>query len=87
MVGGEETDDVERATVVKEGGSSKDIKHRSWHRQQKAHGTFQRLRKVWAARGMGKRAKIHLFKRPVILYVCETWKITNNDERKLNSFQ
>ena len=36
------------------------------------------------------RTKIHLFKtyvRPVLLYGCETWKITKNDERKLNSFQ
>ena len=31
--------------------------------------------------------KIKTIVRPVLLYGCETWKITKNDERKLNSFQ
>ena len=56
---------------------------------RKARGAFKRLRRVLAARGVGKRTKIRLFKtlvRPVLLYGCETWKITKNDERKLNSF-
>ena len=59
------------------------------HRPQKARGTFQRLRRVWAARGIGSRTKIRLFNtliRPVLLHGCETWKITKNDERNLNSF-
>ena len=37
-----------------------------------------------------RRTKIRLFKtliRPVLLNGCETWKITKEDERKLNSFQ
>ena len=51
------------------------------HRLQKARGAFQGLRKVWAARRIGRRTKIRL------LYGCETWKITKTDERKLNSFQ
>ena len=73
------------ATVVKEGGGSRDIKNRL----QKARGAFQRLGKVWAARGIGRGTKIRLFKtlvRPVLLYGCETWKITKADERILNSF-
>ena len=55
---------------------------------QKARGASQRLRRVRAARGIGKRTKIRLFKTLVgpVLYGCETWKITKNDERKLNSF-
>ena len=53
VVDGEEVDDVEEFTylvaiVDKEGGSSKDITHRL----QKARGAFQRLRRVWAARGI-----------------------------------
>ena len=59
------------------------------HRPQKARGTFRRLRRVWAARGIGRRARIRLFNtlvRPVLLYGCETWKISKNDERNLNSF-
>ena len=31
--------------------------------------------------------KIKTIIRPVLLYGCETWKITKKDERKLNSFQ
>ena len=31
--------------------------------------------------------KIKTLVRPVLLYGCETWKITKKDERKLNSFQ
>ena len=45
---------------------------------------------AWAARDIRRRTKVLLFKtlvRPVLLYGCEFWKITKNDERKLNSFQ
>ena len=90
VVDGEEVDDIEEFTylgaiVDKEGGGSKDI----MNRLQKACGAFQRLWMVRAARGIGRRTKILLFKtlvRPVLLYGCETWKITKNDEWKLNSF-
>ena len=82
-VNGRELEDVEElpylgATVDKEGGGSKDI----MSRLQKVRRAFQR--------GKGRRTKIRLFKtliRPVLLYSCETWKITKADERKLNSFQ
>ena len=88
---GREVEDVEEfpylgATVDKEGGGSKDI----MNRLQKARRAFQRLGKVWAARGIGRRTKIRLFKtliRPVLLCGSETWKITKADERKLNTFQ
>ena len=48
-------DDIEEftyqeATVDKEGRGSKDI----MHRLQKARDAFLRLRRVWAARGIGK---------------------------------
>ena len=73
MVDGEELDDIEEFTylgaiVDKDGGGSKDI----MHRLQKARGAFQRLRRVWAAKGIGRRTKIRLFKtlvRPVLLYI------------------
>ena len=60
------------------------------NRLQKARRAFQRLGKVWAVRGIGRRTKTSLVKtliRPVLLYGCETWKITKADEQKLNSFQ
>ena len=71
MVNGGEVEDVEElvylgATVNKGGGGSRDITNRL----QKAHGAFQRLGKVWAARGIDRRTKIRLFKtlvRPVLL--------------------
>ena len=46
------------AIVDREGGDIKDIKNRL----QKAHGGFQRLWKVLAAIGLGKRSKMCLFK-------------------------
>ena len=45
------------AMVDKVGGGSKGI----MHRLQKARGPFQRLGMVWAARGIGRIAKIRLF--------------------------
>ena len=44
------------AIVVKEGRGSKDI----MRRLPKARGALQRLRRVWAARGIGRRTKIRL---------------------------
>ena len=91
VVDGREMADVKEFTspgaiLDKEGGGSKDI----MHSLQKACGAFQRLRRVWAARGIGRTTKIRLFKtlvRPVLPYGCEFWEITKNDERKLNIFQ
>jgi len=84
VVNGEEVEDVAEfvylgATVNKEGGGSRDITNRL----QKARGAFQRLGKVWATTGIGRRTKIRLFKtlvRPVLLYGCETWKIIKADK-------
>ena len=91
VVNGRKVEDGEEfpyqgAKVDKVGRGSKDI----MNRLQKARRAFQRLGKVWAVRGIGRRTKISLFKtliRPVLLYGCETWKITKADEQKLNSFQ
>ena len=63
VANGGEVEDVEEfpylgATVHKDGGGSKDI----MNRLQKARSAFQRLGKVWAARGIGRRTKIRLFK-------------------------
>ena len=74
-------------TYDKEGGGSRDIRNRL----QKTQSAFQRLRKMWSTKGIGRRTKIRLFKtlvRPVLLHVycCETRKITKADERKLDTF-
>ena len=80
MVDDEGVDDVEEFTyrgaiLDKEGGGSKDI----MHRLQKVPGAFQRLGRIWAAKGIGRRTKIRLFKtlaQLVLLYGCKTCKIT-----------
>ena len=77
-------DDVEEFTSLgamldKEGGGSKDIVHHL----QKARGAFQRLRRIWAAREIGRRAKICPFKtfvRPVLPYNCE-FELEDHQER------
>ena len=56
MVNGWEVEDVEEflylgVTVDEEGGGSEDI----MNRLQKARRAFQRLGRVWAARGIGRR--------------------------------
>ena len=57
VMNGREVEDVEEflylgATVDKEGGGSKDI----MNRLQKVRSAFQRLGKVWAEKGIGRRA-------------------------------
>ena len=54
-----------------------DIKNRI----QKATGTFHRLRNVYK-RNWPKNKNT-----PVQLYECETWKLTNLEEKKLNTVQ
>ena len=61
MVDGQEVDDIEEFTylgaiVDKEGGGS------IMHRRLKARDAFQSLKRVWAARGIGKRTKIRILK-------------------------
>ena len=82
VVDGEEVDGVEEFTylaaiVDKEGGGSKDI----MYRLQKACGVFQ-IQEEGEPRYSYSRLK---FGRSYY-YGCETWKITKNDEQKLNSF-
>ena len=63
MVDSEEVDGVEELTyqgamVDKEGGGNKDV----MHRLQKACGFIPDTKEVGAARGIGRRARICLFK-------------------------
>ena len=91
MIGREEVQDVGEfvylgTTVTKEGGGTEDIKKRL----SKARGAFFNLKKIWNTRSIGRNTKIKLFKtlvRPVLLYGCEAWKLTTNEEKKLDRFQ
>lgn len=90
-VNGQEVEEVDEfvylgAIVDKEGGGSKDIKNRI----QKARGAYRGLWRIWSARGIGQKTKLRLYNtlvRPVLLYGCETWKLTKAEERKLDTFQ
>ena len=91
MIERKEVEDVEEfvylgATVTKEGGGTEDIKKRL----SKAQGAFYNLKKIWNTRSIGRNTKLKLFKtlvRPVLLYGCETWKLTAAEEKKLDRFQ
>ena len=80
-----------RAIVDKEGGGSKDIRvgrcrrvcvllELLWTRKVEAVKILGN--RMWAARGIGRRSKIRVFKTLVRLMI-----IKKTDERKLNSFQ
>ena len=71
------------AYIDKEGGSSRDIRNRL----QKAQSAFQRLRKVWSARGIGRRTKIRLFKTLTRLTNLKLERSQKTDEKKLENFQ
>ncbi|XP_071136490.1 uncharacterized protein [Mytilus edulis] len=87
----QKVEDVDKCTYLgavmnKEEGGSCDIKNRI----QKARGTFHRLRNIWYDRGIGRKTNIHQYKslvRPVLLYGCKTWKLTNIEEKKLNTVE
>ena len=74
------------ANVTKDGGSTADMKKRIGL----ASSTFNRLSKIWTATDIGRKTKVSLFKSlvlSVLLYGCETWKLTKREENKLDVFQ
>jgi hypothetical protein len=51
---------------------------------------FKRLTNIWQNRNISRKTKTSLFKSlvlSVLLYGCETWKLTKGEERKLDIFQ
>lgn len=74
------------AQVMKDGGATSDIKKMT----ALAYASFNRLNKIWCARNISRRTKAMLFKTlvlSVLLYGCETWKMTKGEEKKLDIFQ
>jgi hypothetical protein len=58
-------------------------------RMKKANGVFVQLCPVWRNHNISKGVKIRIFNtnvRSVLLYVCETWKTTNQITRRLQTF-
>jgi hypothetical protein len=73
------------SNVSEDGGTYKDVETRI----QKARGVFTRLRKIWLAHYVNKDTKIKLFDvyvKSVLLYRCQTWLVTCEIQRKLQSF-
>ena len=74
------------ANVTKDGGSTADIKRRT----ALASASFRRLNNIWRVTDLSRKTKASLFKSLVLsllLYGCETWKLTRGEEEKLEIFQ
>jgi hypothetical protein len=73
------------SNVPEDGGTRKDVESRI----QKARGAFTRLRKIWLAHNVNNDTKIKLFNayvKSILLYGCQTWLVTCEIQRKLQSF-
>ena len=90
LIDGQEVEDVDSfdylgARITKHGGAEDDIKNRLG----KATGAFNKLAKIWRSGELSKNTKIRIFKSNVIavlLYGCETWRMTKRDVAKLDTF-
>nr|KAG5687784.1 hypothetical protein BaRGS_025678 [Batillaria attramentaria] len=90
-VGHSEVEEVESftylgANVTKDGGGTADIKKRI----ALASASFKRLSNIWQATNISRKTKASLFKSlvlSVLLYGCETWKLTKGEEKRLDIFQ
>jgi hypothetical protein len=71
--------------VSEDGGTVKDVNIRI----QKARGAFSRLRKIWQSTHTHKSTKTKIFNscvKSVLFYGCETWLVSTENQRKLQSF-
>ena len=58
-------------------------------RIQRARGSFSKLRNVWLSKSLRKDITIRRFNacvKSVLLYGCETWIVTNEIQRKIQTF-
>ena len=89
-LGEKEIDDVEKFTylgaiVSTSGGADTDINARI----RQAWGAFNKLAPVWRSNQYSTRTKTRIYKSnvlAVLLYGCETWRMTRCDENKLDVF-
>ena len=90
VIDGQEVDDVDSfyclgARITKHGGAEDDIKNHLG----KAIGAFNKLAKIWRSGQLSKNTKIRIFKSNIIavlLYGCETWRMTKRDKATLDTF-
>ena len=87
---GTQIEDVEKfcylgSMLCKDGGTETDIKTRI----DKARHTYIILNNVWRSNRLSTSLKLRIFNsnvKPVLLYGCETWKVTDSTTRKLQAF-
>jgi hypothetical protein len=73
------------SNVSEDGGKRKYVETRI----QKARGAFTRLKKIWLTHYVNKGTKIKLFNvyvKSVLICRCQTWLVTCEIQRKLQSF-
>lgn len=71
--------------ITGDGGADADVASRI----QKARQAFYMLNKVWNASNLSRNLKLKIFKTnclAVLLYGCETWKVTSSIESKIQVF-
>jgi hypothetical protein len=71
--------------VSADGGAIEDVKTRI----KKANGTFVQLYPLRKCTNISRKSKIHISSsnvKSVLLYVCETWKVTTQITNKLLAF-
>ena len=89
-IGGDEIQDVEKFTylgsiVSSEGGTDQDIVARIG----KATTAFHILRPIWRSRAISVKVKLRIFNtnvKSVLLYACETWRVTKASNNKIQTF-
>ena len=90
-LGNTELEEVKEFTYLgsiidKKGGTEADIKARIGE----ARLAFTQLQKVWKASKISLKAKIRLFNsnvKSVLMYGCETWKMTKGTPKKIQFFK
>ena len=71
--------------VAENGGTNREVGARI----QKARGSFSKLRRAWLSKSLRKDTKIRIFNscvKSVLLYGCETWLVTKEFQRKIQTF-
>lgn len=89
-IGSEEIEEVDSfcylgSKITGDGGADKDVQNRI----RKARTAFEMLRNVWYSTQISKNLKLRIFKSnvlSVLLYGCETWKITENITSSIQVF-
>ena len=90
-VNGQNLDEISKFTylggvVTTQGEGGNDITCRIG----KARTSFRKLNRIWKSSNYSIMTKVHLYNslmKSVLLYGCETWKMNEEDARKLDTFQ